>query len=714
MIAVKPRRFGAHEPARAQSATMSPARAGGATQDASVAGIVHHRDAITDRNSNLSKQENPMLSMYHPAVLQRALTRIPESAALPMPTLPCPARLPARVALASKTETLADAMTFINNHLGWDRMQKQLLKTCVSSIGRAVAQIRACGSNQPFGPKQVDLASIAFDVPTINRNLERQSYRQAGFKTAKSFTNAKWGFRRVCRVMGKITSKHRSDLPPDSPYARFIAASPPFRRSVMKRFASELHHMGIPPEQVQDTLVTAHGDRLLADMVGVNVPTTLRWIVRVWNRAAQPIPEWPRLSLPNSKRSPASSPLSVYSSAIQEEIVAVRHWMEGGMVPGMAGCNPARVLGHGRRPARRPSTIECRLKHIRLLLGVYVSFGHDPQAISSLRCLLTPPIFWALLQALWERGQGRQELVPEAERDHDESGVTRQMDMAAQTLMMLANYCFPQPPEVLRELRELTRKARKPTPGEMTPKNQQRLRQLEDPIKLGLLLNLAADLMAEAMKLRDKQPAEAARRARAAVMFAIECRIPLRIQNLASCRIGHNLRFSGTSSKVVTLGFQAHEMKNKLAVEYAVGPRLLKLLQMYITHFLPFLAEGSPDFAEKQWLFPADRGRPGHLSISRVREIICDTMAERVGVAFHPHLFRALAVHLSLSHPSGSLEHARQLLGDKSMEVVTRYYVPVRRREAARQQDTIVEAEAERLATLAAVKRQRGRRGGRS
>ena len=27
------------------------------------------------------------------------------------------------------------------------------------------------------------------------------------------------------------------------------------------------------------------------------------------------------------------------------------------------------------------------------------------------------------------------------------------MDMAAQTLMMLANYCFSQPPEVLQELR---------------------------------------------------------------------------------------------------------------------------------------------------------------------------------------------------------------------------------------------------------------------
>lgn len=695
----------------AQSATPPSARVRGMTQDASAAGVARRPRANTNHDTHLPKQETPMTGMDHPVAPRRVLTRIPVSA----PLLPSPPYLPGAVtAPVPKAETLADPIAFINNHPDWDSTQKPLLRTCVSGIGRAVAQIRACRSSHPFDPRQFNLASIAFDMPAINRDLEGQSYRQAGFNTAKSFTNAKWGLRRVCRAMEKITSKHRPDLPSNSPYGQFVTASPPFRRSAVRRFASELHRMGIPPEQVDDALVTAHGDRLLADMVGVNVMTTLRWIVRAWNKAAQRNPGWPRLSLPGRKRPPASPPLSVYSSAVQEEVAAVRHWMEGGMVPGMAGCDPTRAFGHGRRPARRPATVEGRLKLIRLLLGIYAKLGHDPRAIPGLRCLLTPPVFLALLQALWERGQDRQKLLPEAERDHDETGLTRQMDMAAQTLMMLANNCFPQPQEILRELRELARNARKPAPGEMTRKNQQLLRQLEDPVKLGLLLNLAAGLMAEAMALRHKQPAEAARRARTAVMFAIEVRIPLRIKNLASCRIGYNLRFSGAASEVVTLGFQAHEMKNKLAVEYAVGPRLLKLLQVYITHFLPFFAEGSPDFAEKQWLFPADRGRPGRLSISRIRETIRDTMAERVGVVFHPHLFRALAVSLCLDHTPGSLEHARQLLGDKSMEVVTRHYATVRRKEAAQHQDRIVEAEAERLAALAAVTRRRGRKGGRS
>jgi integrase len=645
---------------------------------------------------------------------QRVLTRISVPAtALPLVPRPPQPPVPGTGIPSPKAETLADAITFIEGHCSWNNACKSLLKTCVSSIGRTVIMIRARRSGLQVDLKHIDLARISFDLPAINRDLEGQTYRQAGFNTAKSFTNTKWGFRRVCREMGKITSKHDPYLPPDSPYMAFVKAATPFSRAAAVRFACEYHHKGVPPELMDDARVVEYGDSLRANMVGVKVTVTLRRILRPWNKVARRM-RWRRLTLPACKLPPASPPMSTYSAAVQEEAASVRRWMEGGIVPGMTGCDPTRIIGNGRRPARRPATVKCRMKYIRLSLGVYVSLGHDPQAMLGLRCLLTPEVVRAILQALWERGQVRRLTLPEAECDHDETGLTYQMNMAAQTLMILANYCFPQPPEVLRELRELTRQARKAVPGEMTWKNQQRLRQFEDPVKLGLLLNLANDLMVEAMNLRHTQPAEAARRGRTAIIFAIECRIPLRIQNLASSRIGYNLRFSGPASEVVTLGFQSHEMKNKLAVEYSVGPRLLKLLQTYIAHFLPFFAEGSPDFADKQWLFPADRGRAGHLSLSQMRDIICDAMAERVGVVFHPHLFRGLAVSLSLDHAPGSLEHARQLLGDKTMETVTRHYATVRRKEAARHQDKIVEAEAQRLAVLAAATRRRGRKGGRS
>ena len=86
----------------------------------------------------------------------------------------------------------------------------------------------------------------------------------------------------------------------------------------------------------------------------------------------------------------------------------------------------------------------------------------------------------------------------------------------------------------------------------------------------------------------------------------------------------------------------------------------------------------SSDCAENQWLFPAGRRQPGPLSPSQVSKIINDTVAERVGAVFHPHLFRALAVELGLQRDPAGHEHARQLLGHGSLQTVLAHYAPVR------------------------------------
>jgi hypothetical protein len=105
-------------------------------------------------------------------------------------------------------------------------------------------------------------------------------------------------------------------------------------------------------------------------------------------------------------------------------------------------------------------------------------------------------------------------------------------------------------------------------------------------------------------------------------------------------------------------------------------------------------------------------GRPGPLSSSQVRNLLNTTMAERVGVKFHPHLFRSLAIKLSLDHTPEGLEHGRQLLGDKSDHVVMAHYVPNRMKQAAARQDQLVNEMADRLAALAAAGRRHRKRSG--
>jgi integrase len=183
------------------------------------------------------------------------------------------------------------------------------------------------------------------------------------------------------------------------------------------------------------------------------------------------------------------------------------------------------------------------------------------------------------------------------------------------------------------------------------------------------------------------------------------------MQNLHTCRLGHNLRFAGPGSPLAILSFQIPEMKTKRDTEYSVSERLCQFLHVYIEQFLPLFAATSPDFAKKQWLFPAGDGRPGPLSDGQVRKTIIDAVAERVGADFHPHLFRALAVEFALKQDPGALEHCRQLLGDKTMQVILTHYAPIRTKEATDHQDRLVNAEADRLAMpLATVKRRRNTR----
>jgi integrase len=623
---------------------------------------------------------------------------------------------PVEPAAQPAVETLEALIAYVDTQTDWSVDIRGDLRSAIRQIGRTISLIRARDGGQPFDPNP-DLARIRLDIPAINRALKGMSFRLAGFEADKTWRNAKTGFRRACRRLQMIAPAKLPPLPPDSPYQPFLARATRFESGAALRFASGLHAQQRHPAQVTDADVADHRTFLLTRTIGGKADDTLRRIVRLWNETARHEPGWPQtpLTLPGGGPKPASPPFSAYSAAVQDEVESIHGWLKGTVVFGMAGSERSGPFHRQRdRKPLRPETIKHRLAYLRLVLGVHVELGHDPQSIASLRTLLVPKTMQAILQALWDRGQLRQQAIPELEREYNESGNTGQTAAAGGLLLILATHCFHQPPDVLKQIQKLARQVRNPPRSEMSRKNSRRLDQFMDPVKLGLLLNLPQTMMREAMALRADRSAEAARLARTAIIFAIECRIPLRIKNLQSCRLGHNLRFAGAQSQVVTLTFQEHETKNYVKIEFYVGPRLCGLLKTYIEHFLPLFAADSPDFPANQWLFPAGKGREGPVCIDTIRTTIKDTMAERVGAVFHPHLFRGLAVKLCLDHSPGALEHCRQLLGDKTLEIVLRYYTQVMRKQASQHQDRLVDAEADRLAGLAAATRRTHRKADRS
>lgn len=306
------------------------------------------------------------------------------------------------------------------------------------------------------------------------------------------------GLRRIGRELGMVVSHRAPELPPDSPYAPLLAVADEFQLATVRRFAARMTQAGRLPADIIGDDLRRYGTFLATQMVGVMVEPMLRRIVQLWRRAAERNPDWPQI-LPklDSEVKPFNPPFSAYSVSLQNEIAAIVRWTEGKKGPFDAGA---------RKPLK-PATIKLRLACIRLLLAHHVSLGNDLQSVTSLRDLLSKKIMQPVLQSIWELGQTRRQRVPEAKRERSPNGTNGQTDATGVAVLMLAQY-FMLAPDGLEDIKWLAKQMRKPPMKAMSRKNRERIDQFLDPVKRGLLLNLPGTLMAEAMELRERQPAE--------------------------------------------------------------------------------------------------------------------------------------------------------------------------------------------------------------
>jgi integrase len=632
----------------------------------------------------------------------------------------------------SDLKSFADVDRFIACHPEWTETDRGPARSTCRGVAARIHAIRAAERNEPFepDPKKLDLASVPFDIAMINAAWKNRSYRAAGFDNAKSFRNARWTIRNVGRRAGMVIPDVTPPIVPGDPFELLQQSANKYDQATARRFTAWCQQTGLRREDVTDATLIAYRAYVMAHMIGRWPDEVIRLVARLWNSAARRDPAWPqtRLSAP-TLREYYSLPFTAYPVSFQDDVAALAVWMAG----------TRRRRAPHRRPGRkrpmRPATIKNILSWIRLATSALVAGGRDPASITELSCLVTEADMEAIL--LWheERGKAKhQGVLPEAER----VGTNVLTQSIATTLVMIAQHHCAVPPQTLTALKELALDFRVESLRKPTLKNRHRISVLlNDRAKLKRLMRLPRTLMDEALARRDRSAdalreagqangdeadrlthsaavlaRQAAYLAREAALIGILCRIPLRIKNLHEIQIGTNLQFAGGGSDIVTLNFTIDETKNRRDLEFYIGPRLHALLQTYIAYFLPVFAAGSPDLGDKRWLFPSGGGRPGPLSIGRVRAIITRSVEENVGVTVHPHLFRALAVTLALEHSPGALEHCRQLLGDQSLKIVQRHYAMTQEKDAARRQSAFVDAEEDRLAEVPppASKPRKGRR----
>jgi hypothetical protein len=336
-----------------------------------------------DNTMTVAMPDPPIMQTFEDAVGDSSMECCPPAVIIDC-SIPAPA--------ASTTEegdafvqpvvrTFEDAIRFVDFSIDCPPTARAVLKTALRRTAWAVSVVNARSSGRYLDPdrKKLDLARIPFNVEAINRALAGVSYRMAGFNTEKSYRNAMSGLRRIGRELGMVAPHRAPELPLDSPYAPLLAAADEFQLATVRRFAARMMEEGRLPGDVSDDDLRHYGTFLRTEMVGVQIEPTLRRIVQLWRRAASANPDWPQIHPKlDCEAKPFNPAFSAYPVSLQDEIEAIRCWMEGKIGPFDA---------EARKPLR-PATIKLRLTCIRLILGHHVSLGNALSPMTS-RALLS-------------------------------------------------------------------------------------------------------------------------------------------------------------------------------------------------------------------------------------------------------------------------------------------------------------------------------------
>jgi integrase len=168
---------------------------------------------------------------------------------------------------------------------------------------------------------------------------------------------------------------------------------------------------------------------------------------------------------------------------------------------------------------------------------------------------------------------------------------------------------------------------------------------------------LLAEAKAAGRTRRGKQLAEMA------IAIEILTFAPMRIANLVALRLGVTFRRVALGrERRWLISIPAHEVKNRAELTYEIPKDDYGLIDEALA--LYDQPEG--------WLFP---GRtPGPKDSSLLSGQIKRTVESRLGLAFHTHMFRAIAGYLHLKENPNGFEAVRAILGNRNDNVIRKNY----------------------------------------
>ena len=319
-----------------------------------------------------------------------------------------------------------------------------------------------CSGLRTFGRAvNAPLEELSTDLDALRKRLTRYTPAMAGL-SGRRWANVLSFVRQSLTEVGVITTpaRHRTPFAPEWA-ALFVSLTDKHARIGLCRLARFCTERGIAPEQVCDDTL----DAFLVAMTDSSLVKRPRIVhqmaIRIWNRRAGTLPGWPtqELQRPSYSRTYALS-WSRFPESLKLEIDAYLLRLGGGDILDDLDFRPL-----------RPASVRTRRFQIRAYLAALVIGGVDPDDLTSLGDALEIDRVRRGLRVLLDRAS--------------DASTTQAHDIAG-LLLSIGRHWLQLDAATLDTLRRLVARLKPPVQG-LSAKNRTRLRQFDEPQKVGKL-----------------------------------------------------------------------------------------------------------------------------------------------------------------------------------------------------------------------------------
>jgi integrase len=371
-----------------------------------------------------------------------------------------------------------------------------------------------------------------------------------------------------------------------------------------------------------------------------------RSLARHWNDLVRRVSGWPSQLLfePPSRKPEAFPAWEAYPIGLRYEIEAY-----------LDSLTRVRRTRKGKRvPPAKATTIRGRRASLEAALRMATRIGIGMEELASLSAFLDPAVSRQVLDAYWAKSCEEPSIFTI-------DLVNLFVNLARSSKCLAA--------DKLEELDDMRADLEHHRPEGMTDKNLAAIRTFMQSNAWRALHHLPDVLMGEAKEASYSSPIKAAVRAQMAVAIAILNVAPIRLSNLGTIRIEHNLIRTGGPQTPYRLVFPNYDVKNRVKLDFPLDAELTALIDDYLLNYRLTLI----DRAEDLWLFPG--AGEDHKHLTTLSSQITSFIEKSIGLRLTVHQFRHLSAAIILKHQPGNYELVRLLLGHRTVQVTIRNYI---------------------------------------